>query len=162
MCELKKVLYGIFGVYFIIAIIITIGVLNYNEHNLTELGGKVYIKATEKLGNYNKGDLIIIKNREGYKAQDNVFYCKLKNDKCVVSYGIIESMTSGSPTIWGEDVSNKLIIGIDNDVTVIPAMGSILNVMESTYGYLVLIVLPILLAFIYIINSIVKEVKNKK
>ena len=69
---------------------------------------------------------------------------------------------SGVPTIWGEEISNKQVIGIDRDVSVIPLMGSILNIMESTFGYLCIVILPILLAFIYIISSIVKEVKNKK
>ena len=159
---MKKIFYGILVVYIIIACIITVGLLNYNEHNLTELGGKVYIKAHDKLGNYNKGDLIVVKEREGYQAQDNVFYCKIENEKCVVSYGLIESMMSGTPTVWGEEISKKQVIGIDRNVTVIPVMGSILNVLESTFGYLLIVVLPILLAFVYIINSIVKEVKKKK
>lgn len=159
---MKKVLYGVLVVYIIIACIITVGLLNYNEQGLVDVGGRVYIKVQEKLGDYNKGDLLVVKNRLGYKAQDKVFYCKVKNDKCVVSYGIVESMMSGVPTIWGEEVSNKQIIGIDRGVSVMPVMGSILSVLESTYGYLFIVVFPVLLAFIYIINSIVREVKNKK
>lgn len=159
---MKKIFYGVLVVYVIAAGIITLGMLNYNEQGLTDIGGNVYIKAKEKLGNYNKGDLLIVKNRIGYQAQDKVFYCKIKNDRCVVSYGIIESMMSGVPTIWGEEISNKQIIGIDREVKNIPLMGSVLNVMESTYGYLCIVILPILLAFIYIISTIYKEVKNKK
>lgn len=162
MFVVKKIFYGVLVVYVIIAAIITMGMLNYNEQGLTDIGGKVYIKAVENLGDYKKGDLLVVRNRIGYRAQDKVFYCKIKNDKCVVSYGIIESMMSGVPTIWGEEISNKQVIGIDRDVSVIPLMGSILNIMESTFGYLCIVILPILLAFIYIISSIVKEVKNKK
>ena len=162
MYVVKKIFYGVLVVYIIIAVIITVGMLNYNEQGLTDIGGRVYIKASEKLGNYNKGDLLIIKSRIGYQAQDKVFYCKIKNDKCVVSYGIIETMMGGVPTIWGEEVSNKQIIGIDREVKTMPLMGSILNVMESTYGYLCIVILPVLLAFIYIISTIYKEVKNKK
>ncbi len=159
---MKKVLYGILVVYIVIAIIVTVGLLSYNEHNLTQLGDKVYIKLKDKIGDYNKGDLLIVRDTDDYVAQDNVFYCKLKNDECVVSYGVIETMMSGTPTIWGEETSRKLVIGVDKDVTVVPVMGSILSVLESRIGYLCIIILPILLAFVYIGRSILKEVKSKK
>ena len=161
---MKKVLYGVLGLYIVIAIIITIGLLNYNEHNLTELGGKVYIKAKDDLGSYHKGDLLVIKNRDNYQALDNVFYCALVDGAsvCEVTYGKIDSMMSSFPTIDGEEVSTKLIIGVDKDVRAYPVLGSILNLLESRFGYLLIVVLPILLAFVYIVNSIIREVQKKK
>ena len=68
----------------------------------------------------------------------------------------------GQPSINGETVSTKLIIGKDENIRVVPVLGSIMNVLESRYGYLCLIVLPILVVFIYELYTIVKEMKRKK
>ena len=43
---------------------------------------------------------------------------------------------------------------------VIPVLGSILSLLESRWGYLCVIILPILIAFLYEIYSIVRELKG--
>ena len=68
----------------------------------------------------------------------------------------------GTPSINNETVSEKLIIGKDENIRVIPVLGSIMNVLESRYVYLCLVVLPVLAVFIYELYTIVKEMKSKK
>ena len=50
--------------YVIIAIILTVFLLNYNKYGVTEMGGKTYIPVTsnELMPNYKKGDLLVVKN----------------------------------------------------------------------------------------------------
>ena len=158
---MKKVFYVVLAVYVVIAVYVTANMLAYNEYHFAEWGGKVFINLNEDLGNYHKGDMIVVRNRGDYQAGDNVFYCRLKEERCVVSYGRIETMMGGI-IINKETISNKFMIGEDTDVRVIPVLGGILNVLESRWGYLCLIVLPILVAFVYELYHISREVKRKK
>ena len=61
-----------------------------------------------------------------------------------------------------ETISNKFVIGVDDQVRVVPVLGAVLNVLESRWGYLCFVVLPILVAFVYEIVHISREVKRKK
>ena len=143
------------------AIYVTANILAYDEYHLTEWGGNVYINLDKNLGSYQKGNMLVIKNRNDYKANDNIFYCTFKEDDCVVSYGRIETMMGGI-IVNKETIPTASIIGVDKDVKVIPVIGGILNVLESRWGYLCVVVLPIFVAFVYEIFHISREVKRKK
>ena len=58
------------------------------------------------------------------------------------------------------------VIGNTEGVTVIPKLGTVLGILESKWGFLILIVFPSLLAFIYEITVVFAEIKegrnNKK
>ena len=105
--------------------------------------------------------MLVIKNRNDYQAGSSIFYCTLKEEKCIVSYGRVETMMGGV-IVNKETISNKFILGVDDQVKVVPMLGGILNVLESRWGYLCLVVLPILCAFVYELSHITKEVKRKK
>lgn len=158
---MKKIFYVFLVIYILVAAYVTVNMLAYNQYHLTEWGGRVFINLKDDMGSYHKGDMLILKNRNEYKAGDNLFYCTLKEEKCVVSYGKIETMMGGI-IINKETVSNKFVIGVDNQVKVVPFLGGILNVLESRWGYLFFVVLPILVAFVYELFHISKEVKRKK
>ena len=157
---MKKVFYVVLAIYVIVAVFVTANMLAYNEYHLTEWGGKVFVNLDKDLGNYQKGNMLVIKNRSDYKAGDRIFYCTFKEDNCVVSYGKIETMMGGI-IVNKETVSTSSIIGVDKDVRVVPVMGSILNILESRWGYLFVVVLPILVAFVYELVHISREVKRK-
>ena len=146
---MKKFLRVLLVIYIVVAVFLTAGLLTHNDKNLSEFGGKTFINAKDDLGNYKKGSLIIVNKSKDYEAGENVFYCKLKKEDCVVSYGKIETMMSGSPSINNETISEKLIIGKDEKATAIPVLGTILGVLESRWGYLCIVVIPILIIFIY-------------
>ena len=158
----KIVIRIVLAIYIVVAVFTTASLLTYNKHNMSEFNGKVFLKLKEDIATYKKGNLLVIKKSDDYNANDTVFYCNLKKDQCEISHGTIDTTMGGQPSINGETISTKLIIGKDENIRVVPVLGSIMNVLESRYGYLCLIVLPILVVFIYELCTIVKEMKRKK
>ena len=159
---MKKIVKILITVYIIIAILTTISLFTYNNYNVSQVGNKILLKIDKSQGNYKKGDLLIITKKDNYQAGNNVFYCKLENKKCNINYGNITTVMSGTPMINNESISEKLILGTDENIKTIPVLGSIMRTLESRWIYLFFIVLPVLVAFIYEAYTISKEVKNKK
>ena len=149
-------------VYIVVAVFTTASLLTYNKQNISEFGGKVFLKLKDDLKTYKKGSLLIVDKSDNYKANDNVFYCQLKKEKCVVSYGTIDTMMGELPTVNNQSISQKLIIGKDENVRVVPVLGGIMNALGSRLGFLCVVVLPILVGFIYELYTILKETKKKK
>ena len=149
-------------IYIVIAVFTTINLLTYNDQNISEFGGKVFLKLKEDIKNYQKGSLLVVEKSDNYKANDNVFYCQLKKEKCIISYGTVDTMMGELPTVNNQSISQKLIIGKDENVRVVPVLGSIMNTLESRLGFLCVVVLPILVGFLYELCMILKETKNKK
>ena len=160
---MKKTIFRIIVcIYIVVAVFTTVSLFTYNKQNLSEFNGKVFVKLQEDVQNYKKGSLLIIDKKDDYQAGNNVFYCKLKKKKCLINYGTIDTMMGDAPTINNEIISQKLIIGKDENVRVVPVLGGIMNTLESRWGYLCAIVLPILIGFLYELYNIIKEMKNKK
>ena len=149
-------------IYIVVAVFTTINLLTYNDQNISEFGGKVFLKLKEDIKNYQKGSLLVVDKSDNYKANDNVFYCQLKKEKCIVSYGTVDTMMGEVPTVNNQSIPEKLIIGKDENVRVIPVLGAIMNALESRIGFLCVIVLPILFGFLYELYMILRETKNKK
>lgn len=159
---MKKVFKILIVIYAIVAIFTTISLFTYNKYNISEIGNKRIIKLNKDIDKYNKGNLLIVSKKEEYSAGDNVFYCKLENEKCSINYGKVTTVMGGNPQISGEEISKKLLIGTDENIKVIPVLGTIMGILESRWIYLFFIVLPILIAFIYELYTITKEVKKDK
>ena len=160
---MKKTLIKILlSLYIVVAVFTTASLLTYNKQNISEFGGKVFLKLREDIKTYKKGSLLVIEKNDNYKANDKVFYCQLKKEKCVVNYGIVDTMMGEVPTINYQSVPEKLIIGKDENVRVIPFFGGVMNALESRLGFLCVVVLPILVGFLYELYMILKETKKKK
>lgn len=159
---MKKIIKVLIGIYICIAILTTISLFTYNEYNVSQVGNKILLKIDKEINTYKKGNLLIINSKDNYKAGDNVFYCQVENEKCNVNYGKITTVMGGNPTINNDSVQKKLVLGTDDNIKVIPVLGSIMNILESRWIYLFFFVLPILVAFIYEAYSISKEVKKNK
>ncbi len=158
----KNIFRVVVCIYIVVAVFTTVSLFTYNEQNLSEFNNKVFIKLKEDVQNYKKGSLLVIDKKNEYQAGDNVFYCNLKKKKCIINYGTVDTMMGEAPTVNNEIIPAKLIIGKDENVRVIPALGGIMSALESRWGYLCAIVLPILVGFLYELYNIIKEMKNKK
>ena len=159
---MKKIIKILIAIYIVIAVFTTISLFTYNNYNISQIGNKMLLKLDSNIDNYNKGNLLIITKKDNYKAGENVFYCKLDNKKCNINYGNITTVMGGTPMINNESISEKLILGTDENIKNIPVLGSIMGTLESRWIYLLFIVLPVLVAFIYEAYTISKEVKKKK
>ena len=166
---MKKVLGNlIFIIYAIIAVFITICLLSYNEFKVTEFGDSslVIIDNNELEPNYNKGDLVIVNKETRIRENDSIFFYNTSADKVEITVANVINVEKVSNleytyTLEGDQaISSEYVIGNTEGVTIIPNLGTILGVLESKWGFLILIVFPSLLAFIYEITVVFTEIRE--
>lgn len=169
---MKKVISNlIFIIYLIIAIFVTVCLLSYNDYKVTEFGDTSLIIVSDKKmqPDYNKGDLVIVEKSDEIKAGDKAFYYDTYNQKIKVTLGTIQDVEEVSESQInyivddGEHkISSEYVIGPASEATVMPNVGTILRIVESKWGFLFLIVLPALLAFVnqaMVVASGIKEAR---
>ena len=154
--------------YAIIAIFVTICLLSYNEYNVTVFGNSSFIiVANDKLNpEYHKGDLIIVDGSKEVNIGDKIFFY---NAQAEPTLGEVKDMRDVTPTqttytLKGDKppVSGDYLIGLEKDIKVIKKIGTILGILESKWGFLLLVVLPAVIAFLYEIFEVYTELKGKK
>ena len=164
---MKKIVFNvIIVVYLLMVIFVTATLLAFNDHRITEFGNYSFVTLNEKFDSYNKSDLLIIsnENNDSIEVSDNIIYYKKVNSKDKIELSSVKKInkTSSEVTYFtdsGDFVLEDDVIGTDNDVKAIPLIGSALGVIQSRWGYLFIVVLPISLGFIYELYAIVKEIK---
>ena len=169
---MKKVLKEvIFAIYIIVAILVTMCLLSYNSFKVSEFGSKtsktlVIVKNERQTPGFNNGDLIIVDKNEPILTGRDVFYYTTEDRKVVIEtakVNNIEKVTESQKTYELEGklkISSDYVIGSTENVEVLPKVGKILEVLESKWGFLFLIILPVLLAFIYQITIVYSDIKE--
>ena len=154
-------------VYVIVAITVTLCLLNYNEYNVTVFGNNSLILITDDslTPDYVEGDLVIAKKEklDEIEEGDKIFFynendIKLGEVKQINKYEGISStfILDGNHQIVEDDV-----IGSEDNVKVYHNLGKILSILESKWGFLFLIIFPSVLAFLHEIFQVVVELGNK-
>ena len=167
---MKKILTNVFIIiYAIIAIFVTVCLLSYNEYKVTVFGNYslIIIDSNEIKGDFKKGDLVIVdgdvKPNIGEKA---FFYNVLGKNEITLAEVINKQEYKTADTTYTFDkdmlVSESSIIGSAKNVKVIHHAGTVLSILESKWGYLFLIVLVCLLAFLYEVTKAIEEIKEYK
>lgn len=168
---MKKIISNIlFAIYAVIAVFVTVCLLSYNDFKVTEFGdySLVIIEDNELSPEYEKGDLVIVDKSEKIKVGDKAFFYNTYNRQIEIKLGEVvktEKITESETTYTFEGerkISGQYVLGTSNNTTVIPTVGTILNILESKWGFLFIIVLPALLAFIYQISIVFSEIRNSK
>lgn len=156
----KKINHIIIIIYTVVAVITTVCLLAYNDYNTTELNNNtLIIVKDDKTETYNKGDLVIVNNKSTYKEKMKVFYYVSRGKKYYVQTGIINNINKDSVVVNGTVIDKKFLIGTSSNNIVIPFLGSVLSILESKWGYLIIIIFPVLIAFLYELYSILKELR---
>ena len=162
----------VIGAWLIIAIFVTVCLLSQNQFNVSVLGDKTLLKIDndEFDPTYKNGDLVIVKKEANKKMKigDSVFfYNGNKENEYLINMGKITKITPVTSMettfeINGEPFSSEYVIGREDTVTKYSHVGMVLGAFESRWGYLFLVILPTLFAFVYEIFRIVEEVKEAK
>ncbi len=163
----------IFTLYIIIAIFVTICLLSYNDYKVSEIGDKSIIIVSDKKMEpvFNKGDLIIVTNDESddFSIGEQILYYNTYNEEIKVRLGTITDIeeTSGTGTTYSIDngnakISSEFLIGKLSNTKYMKSVGTILGIFESKWGFLFLIVLPALLAFVNQLVVVVSGIKGAK
>lgn len=164
--KLKNIL---FFLYVIIAVFVTVCLLSYNEMKVTEFGDNslVIIDNEELEPEYQKGDLLIVNKSSAITRGENVFFYSTYNRKIDINLAKVENIErvnehENSYTLEGErKVSGEYVLGSTRTTTVIPKLGMVLGILESKWGFLFLIILPALLAFLNQIAIVFSQVRGK-
>lgn len=149
---MKKIVFNIFiGVYLITTILITYVLLSYNKYNIAEFNNS-YLFA-------DKSNLMIVNKDDNIKNGDDIYYYG-NNGK--IKMGKVNSISDGVYTLDNEyALDNDSVLGNKNKAKSYAILGSIYSILTSKWGYLFIIVFPMLIAFVYEIYEIVKEIKKK-
>lgn len=152
---MKKIVLNIFiGVYLITTILITYVLLSYNKYNIAEFNNS-YLFA-------DKSNLMIVNKDDNIKNGDDIYYYG-NNGK--IKIGKVNSISDDVYTLDNEYALDKdSVLGNKNKAKSYAILGSIYSILTSKWGYLFIIIFPMLIAFvyeIYEIYEIVKEIKKK-
>lgn len=149
---MRKVVFNVFiCIYVVITIFITYILLSYNEHNVAEFNGFYLIS--------DKSDLVVINKDDNINIGDNVYYYG-NNGK--IKIGKVNSISDGIYTLDNEYTLDKdSILGSKDNSKSYCVLGSLYHILTSKWGYLFIIIFPMLIAFVYEIYEIVKEIKKK-
>jgi len=156
-------------IYAIIAIFVTVCLLSYNDYKVTEFGNYslIIIDSNEIKGDFEKGALVIVDKDNAPEIGDKAFFYNVlgKNEITLAEVANKQEYKNSETTYtFGEDVlvSESSIIGSTKGAKAIPYAGTVLGILESKWGYLFLIVLISLLAFLYEVSKAIEDIKDAK
>lgn len=157
-------------IYAIVAMFLTACLLKYNDYKVTVFGDKslVIVNDDTLKDKYKKGSLLVVdKNGEEIKNGDEIIFYNTYNNQVSISVAKVTSQqkvtdTETTYTITGDyDISSEYLIGSTKSVKVYGIVGSILALLSSRIGFLIFIILPITLAFLYEIYVLITEIKEE-
>ena len=166
----RKIGAVLFVIYSIIAIVVTVLLLSFNDYNCSEIGGyTVYIVKDDALEpEYKEGSILLIKNTSDKHVQigDEIFFYKVINSEEFefVSRTLEGKRQQGRHIVYdvGEEESyvTDYFIGRAEDTIVINGpWGTLLSLLESKWGYLFCIVIVSLLLFLQEVFDLIIEIK---
>jgi ASC-1-like (ASCH) protein len=165
---MKRILGNIIVIlYIIIAIIVTLCLLNYNEYKVTEFGKNTLILITDDSlePDYADGDLVIATKEKlsETKVGDRIFFYNNDNIKLgeVKQINEYEGMSTTYVLDGNFQVVEDDVIGNESSIKVFGKIGKALSIIESKWGFLFLIIFPSLLAFLNEIFQVISELKEK-
>lgn len=154
-------------VYVIIAIAVTLCLLNYNEYSVTEFGNDTLILITDDSlePDYLEGDLVVAKkeNLDKIEVGDKIFFYNDKDIKLgeVKQVNKYEGVSSTFILDGNHQVIEDDVIGSQENTKTYSKIGKVLSILESKWGFLFLIIFPSVLAFLHEIFQVVVELGNK-
>lgn len=144
-----------------------------NEFGYTEFGSNTLIKIDDmnitELSHYNSGDLVIIKDvlYNDVQIGDELYYYDTLNNQYIIRTGIVKTKTGDNRSaLYTFEENEKVSISSDRVLGVYKTSysnyGKILGFLESTVGFLIFVILPVLVLFIYQIYNLVMILKYDK
>jgi hypothetical protein len=163
---IKKIIVGILGIaFFAFAITMTILLLNYNTRGVTQFGetSLVLVKGEISSETYKKGDLVIVEGKKvkNISVGDEIFVYRLENEGAVsIDVGIVGEVYPEDRNITfenGETYKEEFIIGETSKIY--NKIGGYLAIIESTVGFLFMVIVPSFLIFVYQLYALIIEIK---
>ncbi len=146
-------------VIIIYVILVTMFVLCKNKYGYTQFGdysfANIDLIAEKNVKDTKKGDLLVVKNSNDIHKGDLIYYYAVLNDNYIVRSAVVTDVKEDDySALYTVSLSNTTINVASSRVlgkysTVYNNLGSVLSVLESRVGFLLLVLLPIMVVFIY-------------
>ncbi len=144
-----------------------------NQFGYTEFGSNTLIIIDDKniteLTHYDPGDLVIIKDvlYTDVNIGDELYYYDTLNEEYIVRMGIVKTKTGDNRTaLYTFEGNERVSISSDRVLGVYkasyPKYGKIISFLTSTVGFLIFVILPILVLFIYQVYNLIMILKYDK
>lgn len=171
---MKNVLKGLWGFVEVIIIIyvicITAFLLCKNNYGFTQIGDMTFITIDEEAINYlpeaKENDLLLVRaDSSDIEVGDKIYYYDTENSMYVVKSAhvkTIQTSDSGMGVYTLDDSEESTIAttrAIGKYSTTYKTIGGILDILQSRLGFLLLVILPILLIFMYQIYALIVVIK---
>ena len=169
MKKVKKAIIGIvLVIFFAFTITLTVLLLNYNKFGVTQFEDTtiLIIKNSFSSEKYPKDSLVIVENKpvKNYKINEEAFAYHLDGKGGVdIQLGTIAATYPDDNAITflnGDTYSDEFIIGTGEEIY--PNLGKYLGILESKWGFLLIILVPNFFIFIYHLYTLVVEIKYGK
>ena len=167
----KFLLYIFEFIIIIYVIVITTFLLFRNKYGYTEVGNTTFvplkIDTAEYIKDGKEGNLLIVKNTPNLKEGDLIYYYTTEDERYVVKSDYIKSIFNGDGnklyTLNDEAgstvVSTRVLGKYANQYS---GFGTIFSILTSKFGFLLLVLLPIMCIFIYQLYSLIMVLKYEK
>ena len=155
-------------VFFTFAITMTILMLNINKYGVTQFNELTIIPIKNKISsdNYKKGDLVLVEYKELDEIEkgEEVFVYKVQKDgSVVIDFGKVGDVHPQDKAISFENGGTYSMTYVIGGVTKnYQGLGTYYSVVQSKWGFLLIILVPSFLIFVYEIFALVIEIKYGK
>lgn len=168
-----KVLLSIVEIIVIVFVVfITTCLLCRNKYGYTVFGKNTLMTIDDhnsaEVKDFNKGDLVIIKAVEydQVKTGDVLYYYDVLNNTYILKKGEVkEKQGNSTSSIYmmkdGSSISQDRMIGKYENHKY-RNMGTILHILSSRFGFLLIVILPIFMLFIYQVYKMIMLLKNNE
>ena len=164
---MKKVVLNIFiFLYFILAVLTTYCLLSYNKFGTVELKDKYLLSSNKYLTDFDSSSLLVVTKDSSYEVGEDVFYYDVNGSVVTVKMDKIKNIEKvndeESTIVLANDLtlSSENVLGKKSKTTTYAFIGAIFSLLTSRWGYLFIIIFPMLIAFIYEIYAIIKEIRK--
>ena len=146
--------------YFVLTILVTHCLLSYNQYNIVEFKDK-YILVSKDLKQYKDNSLLLVKKDNSYSKNDVILYYDINGNDVTIKSGKIVNVSRNIIVDSDGVIAKKNIIGKTKNTKEYLYIGAIFSLLTSKMGYLLIIILPMFLGFVFEIWAIIKELKRK-
>lgn len=157
-------------------VFITSCILFKNRYGFTQFGDYTFIPVVNDNEKYikdvNKGDLLIAKKVDKVSLSESIYFYTSENRNYIVREGKVTRVPMGDGDTLYDITVEKLDKTVDTTVsgskivgkksTLLPLLGSVLTFLESRTGFLLCVLLPIVIVFLYQIYEFISVVRYER
>ena len=157
-------------------VFITSCILFKNRYGFTQFGDYTFIPVVNDNEKYikdvNKGDLLIAKKVDKVSLSESIYFYTSENRNYIVRECKVTRVPMGDGDTLYDITVEMLDKSVDTTVsgskivgkksTLLPLLGSVLTFLESRTGFLLCVLLPIVIVFLYQIYEFISVVRYER